>query len=150
MFSQKFKTTKLLYSLKSYQLLHKEWRMDFLKFVTSPSTKCLKSCAKLLSGLPWWRSGWESACRCGGRGFEPWSGRIPHAAERLGPWATIEKKQKNKKTVINLFLTLKWIKIFFTDSLQIWQLNLSDYSALIATSWGTPPNNVHSKMAKGT
>ena len=21
----------------------------------------------------------------GGRGFEPWSGRIPHAAERLGP-----------------------------------------------------------------
>ena len=22
-------------------------------------------------------------------GFEPWSGRIPHAAERLGPWATI-------------------------------------------------------------
>ena len=23
----------------------------------------------------------------GGHGFEPWSGRIPHAAERLGPWA---------------------------------------------------------------
>ena len=22
-----------------------------------------------------------------GRGFEPWSGRIPHAAEQLGPWA---------------------------------------------------------------
>ena len=36
-------------------------------------------------GLPWWRSGWESACRCRGRGFEPWSGRIPRAAERLGP-----------------------------------------------------------------
>ena len=40
-------------------------------------------------GLPWWRNGWESACQCGGRGLEPWSGRIPHAAERLGPWATI-------------------------------------------------------------
>ena len=39
-------------------------------------------------GLPWWRSGWESACQCRGHGFEPWSGRIPHAAERLGPWAT--------------------------------------------------------------
>ena len=38
--------------------------------------------------LPWWRSGWEPACRCGGCGFEPWSGRIPHAAEQLGPWAT--------------------------------------------------------------
>ena len=37
------------------------------------------------TGLPWWRSGWESACQCRGHGFEPWSGRIPHAAERLGP-----------------------------------------------------------------
>ena len=43
---------------------------------------------KILRGLPWWRSGWESACRCRGHGLEPWSGRIPHAAERLGPWAT--------------------------------------------------------------
>ena len=40
-------------------------------------------------GLPWWRSGWESACQCRGQGFEPWSGKIPHAAEQLGPWATI-------------------------------------------------------------
>ena len=40
-------------------------------------------------GLPWWRSGWESACQCRGRGFEPWSGKIPHAAERRGPWATV-------------------------------------------------------------
>ena len=39
-------------------------------------------------GLPWWRSGWESACRCREHGFEPWSGRIPHAAKQLGPWAT--------------------------------------------------------------
>ena len=39
-------------------------------------------------GLPWWRSGWESACKCRGHGFEPWSGKIPHAAEHLGPWAT--------------------------------------------------------------
>ena len=39
-------------------------------------------------GLPWWRSGWESACQCKGHGFEPWSGRIPHAAEQLDPWAT--------------------------------------------------------------
>ena len=38
--------------------------------------------------LPWWRSGWESACQCRGHGFVPRSGKIPHAAERLGPWAT--------------------------------------------------------------
>ena len=35
-------------------------------------------------GLPWWHSGWESACQFRGHGFEPWSGRIPHAAEQLG------------------------------------------------------------------
>ena len=39
-------------------------------------------------GLPWWRSGWESACQCRRHGFASWSGRIPHAAEQLGPWAT--------------------------------------------------------------
>ena len=39
-------------------------------------------------GLPWWRSGWEPACQYKGHGFEPWSGKIPHAAEQLGPWAT--------------------------------------------------------------
>ena len=43
-------------------------------------------------GLPWWRSGWESACQCRGHGFEPWSGKIPHAAEQLGPWATIAER----------------------------------------------------------
>ena len=37
---------------------------------------------KALLGLPWWRSGWESACQCKGHGFEPWSGKIPHAAEQ--------------------------------------------------------------------
>ena len=44
---------------------------------------------KRLPGLPWRRSGWESACQCRGHGFEPWSGKIPHAAEQLGQWATI-------------------------------------------------------------
>ena len=41
-----------------------------------------------IRGLPWWRSGWESTCQCRGHGFEPWSGKIPHAVEQLGPWAT--------------------------------------------------------------
>ena len=45
----------------------------------------LKMCYQ---GLPWWRSRWESACQCGGHGFEPWSGKIPRVAEQLGPWAT--------------------------------------------------------------
>ena len=43
---------------------------------------------KFTWGLPWWRSGWESACQCRRHGFRPWSGRIPHAAEQLGLCAT--------------------------------------------------------------
>ena len=39
-------------------------------------------------GLPWWPSGQESACQCRGHGFQPWSGKIPHAAEPLSPCAT--------------------------------------------------------------
>ena len=33
--------------------------------------------------LPWWLSGEESACQCRRGGFDPWSGKIPHAAEQL-------------------------------------------------------------------
>ena len=40
---------------------------------------------KKILGLPWWRSGWDSACQCRGHGFVPRSGKIPHAAEQLGP-----------------------------------------------------------------
>ena len=55
----------------------------------------------LVEGLPWWRSGWESACQCRGHGFEPWSGRIPHAAERLGPWATITEPARLEPVLRN-------------------------------------------------
>ena len=43
---------------------------------------------KKKTGLPWWRSGKESACQCRGHGFEPWSGKIPHAVEQLSPCTT--------------------------------------------------------------
>ena len=39
-------------------------------------------------GLLWCHSGWESVCQCRGHWFEPWSGKIPHAVEHLGPWTT--------------------------------------------------------------
>ena len=39
-------------------------------------------------GLPWWRSGYESSCQRRGHGFEPWSRKIPHAAEQLSPCTT--------------------------------------------------------------
>ena len=50
-----------------------------------PTHKYIKNTS---TGLSWWHGGCESACQCGGRGFGPWSGRIPHAAEQLGPCAT--------------------------------------------------------------
>ena len=52
---------------------------------TAPPGKPLPFFKRMILGLPWWRSGWESACQCRGHGFEPWSGKIPRAAERLGP-----------------------------------------------------------------
>ena len=54
-----------------------------------------------MEGLPWWRSGWESACQCRGHGFEPWSGKIPHATEQLGPWATITEPARLKPVLRN-------------------------------------------------
>ena len=52
-------------------------------------------------GLPWWHSGWESACQCRGHGFEPWSGKIPRAAEQLGPWATITEPARLEPVLRN-------------------------------------------------
>ena len=52
-------------------------------------------------GLPWWRSGWESACQFRGHGFEPWSGRIPCAAEQLGLWATITEPARLEPVLRN-------------------------------------------------
>ena len=52
-------------------------------------------------GLPWWSSGWESACQCRGHGFEPWSGKIPRAVEQLGPWATITEPARLEPVLRN-------------------------------------------------
>ena len=60
--------------------------------------KRVKTC---LVGLPWWRSGGESACQCRGHGFEPWSGKIPHAAEQLGPWTTITEPARLEPVLRN-------------------------------------------------
>ena len=41
----------------------------------------------LRESLPCWCSGKESACQCRRYRFDPWSGKIPHATEKLSPWA---------------------------------------------------------------
>ena len=39
-------------------------------------------------GLPWWLGGKESSCQSRRHRFKSWSGKTPHAAEQLSPWAT--------------------------------------------------------------
>ena len=39
-------------------------------------------------GFPQWLSGKESNCQCSRPGFDPWSGKIPHALEQLSSCAT--------------------------------------------------------------
>ena len=41
--------------------------------------------SKFRGVLPWWFSGKESACQCRRYGLNPWSRKIPHAMEHLGP-----------------------------------------------------------------
>ena len=62
----------------TYRLKVKEWKKIFHA----------NGNQKKAGGLPWWCSGWESACQCRGHGFGLWSGRIPHATEQLGLWVT--------------------------------------------------------------
>ena len=63
--------------------------------VTTVTFSILQDC-KLLKclleidgiGLPWWLSGKESNHQRRRLRLDPWSGRIPHAAEQLSPCAT--------------------------------------------------------------
>ena len=54
-------------------------------------------------GFPWCSNSKESTCQRRGQGLNPWSGKIPHAAEQLSPWATtpeppsVELMPRNKR-----------------------------------------------------
>ena len=72
---------------KSYRIFENSFSYQITNVYSSlrPVSTYVK---KILQGLPWWHSGLESACQCRGHGFEPWSGKIPHAAEQLSPCTT--------------------------------------------------------------
>ena len=79
------------------------WHSFYIpKFSSSSQSEGPKAGLKiLLLGFPRWRSGWESACQCREHGFEPWSGKIPHAAEQLGPWATVTEPARLEPVLRN-------------------------------------------------
>ena len=45
------------------------------------------SIKKPILRLPWWLIGKESTCECSRHRFDPWSRKIPHAAEHVTPCA---------------------------------------------------------------
>ena len=73
---------------KEVLLFNKDFPFSLLKHRMGMRQQSKFVLKKSFLGLPWWRSGSESSCQCRGHGFEPWSGKIPHAAEQLSPWAT--------------------------------------------------------------
>ena len=48
----------------------------------------LEEFKRLHPRLPWWLSAKESACQCRRNWFNPWGGKIPHAAEQLSSCTT--------------------------------------------------------------
>ena len=48
---------------------------------TNQSVKCNRQ------ELPKWLSGKDFACQCRRHGFDPWSGKIPHAMGQMSPCA---------------------------------------------------------------
>ena len=73
------------------------WGTKMSQFLQNPGTNLVGSeglgsishgFLKVPHGFPWWSSGKESTSQCRKYGFNPWSGKIAHAVEQLGPCAT--------------------------------------------------------------
>ena len=82
--------TERCLSILNYKHLH--WKTAHYPFsykefpLQSPPLAYLK---KFSQGFPGGAVVEKLPADAGGHGLEPWSGKIPHAAEQLGPWATI-------------------------------------------------------------
>ena len=65
---------------------------------------------KTITELPWWLSGKESACQSRRHRFDPWSGKIPHTVEQLGPRATLLSlcSAAREATTMRSLLTSTW------------------------------------------
>ena len=74
-----------------YIFLYEYWPVQQINLeITTKYSICILKFrdVKVVYGLPWWPSGIESAYQCRRCGFNPWSGKIPHAVEQLSPCTT--------------------------------------------------------------
>ena len=61
-----------------------EFLVSLVPKIVPPQSVVTKEEIKI-GGLPCWSSGEESTCQCSLHGFDPWSRKIPHAAEQQSP-----------------------------------------------------------------
>ena len=61
-----------------------------------------------VSGLPWWSSGSGSTCQWRGRGFNYWSGKIPHTTEQLSLCITTAEAHVPRAHDPQQGMTLQW------------------------------------------
>ena len=68
------------------RLIHRNLLHFFTLTIKYQKEKARKqSCLKSHQGFPGGAVVENLPANAGGHGFEPWSGKIPHAAEQLGP-----------------------------------------------------------------
>ena len=90
--------TKIGISLVSFQ---NSWTIKMRRGPRHHIMKHRRDLKAKMRGLPRWHSGWESACQCRGHRFEPWSGKIPRAAEQLGRCTTTTEPARLKPVLGN-------------------------------------------------
>ena len=84
----------------------RKWKVAILASVkTDFKTKAIK---KDTRGLPWQLSGKESACQFKRQRFNPWSRKIPHAAEQLSLCATTSEPACSNHWSPQAVLCGKW------------------------------------------
>ena len=62
----------------------------------------------MAGGPPWWTSGKESTCQCREHGFNPWSGKIPHALGQLNPSARTTEVHTPRARALQQEKPLQW------------------------------------------
>ena len=67
---------------------------EFYRGLQGVSTLISYLFSKSFPRLPWWSSGEDSTCLCGGHGFDPCFGKTPHALRQLNPCTTTTEARR--------------------------------------------------------